>query len=143
MKENIKTFGWYLKQIGKSLLILWVIGFIISLMAGCSSTAETVQTTSAYGFPVLETTTAPETTAVPVAETKAAVFVKETKLSKEEKKEEAFKNECVYLQFEDAYRNPQNYKDKKVHVQGTVTIALQQISAYIHTHETTHDNPIR
>jgi len=26
----------------------------------------------------------------------------------------------VYLQFEDAYRNSQNYKDKKVHVQGTV-----------------------
>ncbi|WP_242974605.1 SH3 domain-containing protein [Lacrimispora amygdalina] len=82
---------------------------------------ETVQTTSAYGSPVFETTKAPETTAVPVAETTAAVSVKDIKLSKDEKKEDAFKNECVYLQFEDAYRNPQNYKDKKVHVQGTVT----------------------
>lgn len=121
MKENIKAFGWYLKQIGKSLLILWVIGFIISLMAGCSSTTKTIQTTSAYGSPVLETTTGTETTAVPVVETTAAVSVKDTKLSKEEKKEEAFKNECVYLQFEDAYRNANKYKDTKVHIQGTVT----------------------
>ncbi len=123
MKENIKEFGWYLRQVVKSLMFLWVIGFIISLMTGCSSTstAETAQTTSSYGSPVLETTTAPQTTAVPVAETTSAVSVKETKLSKEEKKEEAFKNECVYLQFEDLYRNANKYTDTKVHIQGTVT----------------------
>lgn len=121
MKYIVKSRRDFFKVAEKTLL-LCVIVFFIFLMTGCSSasTDEISQTTSSYGSPVLETTTAPETTAIPVAETTEEISVKETKLSKEEKKEEAFKNECVYLQFEDAYRNPQNYKDKKVHVQGTV-----------------------
>lgn len=124
MECIVKNREDFCKAIRKGILLLWGIGGIIFIMTGCSSTstAETAQTTSSYGSSVHEITTAvaPETTAVPVVETTAAVSVMDKKLSKEEKKEEAFKNECVYLQFEDAYRNSQNYKDKKVHVQGTV-----------------------